>query len=447
MLGPGESRQIVIVGGGIVGCTTAYYLTRHPNYDPKKHSITLVEGTRIAGAASGKAGGFLASWAYPSCIVPLSFSLHEQLAREHGGEQRWGYRRVRCGQLAATGRESTRDKGDAKLGGGGWISLGKRDTAPRRSREEIATMLPGDVDWLLSETVDTFEDISDVDCTAQVQPYLFTTCIAKLAEERGVRIVLGSVEDINYKEDARPEETVPSHRSLPPGRSFSGRVVTSVTYRDNTTSMSYTIPASTIVLAAGPWTPSLFPWAPISSLRAHSVTIKLRKPLSSYCVFTEISVRGNNTSEVTSQDSPSSSITSSAQTRTICPEILTRPNNEVYVCGHGDYNVPLPPAADEVEVSAQHCQELIDAVASISDDLRDGTVTAKRACYLPTVLPGLSGGPLLGPTGVEGLLLAAGHSCWGIQNAPATGMLISEIIFDGEARSADISTLDPRGII
>jgi glycine/D-amino acid oxidase-like deaminating enzyme len=412
-----------------------------------------VEGTRIAGAASGKAGGFLASWAYPSCIVPLSFSLHEQLAREHGGEHRWGYRRVRCGQLVATGRETAAGKeGEARLGGDrdkSWISLGKRDTAPRRLREDIATILPEDVDWLLSETVDTFENISDVDCTAQVQPYLFTNCIAKLAEERGVRVVLGTVEDINYKEDASMlDEMGSSRRPLPPGKSFSGRVVTSVSYKDNATSVHCTIPASTIVLAAGPWTPNLFPWAPISSLRAHSVTIKLRKPLSNYCVFTEISIRNGNANETTSQDSSSSSsVASSAHTRTICPEILTRPNNEVYVCGHGDYNTPLPPAADEVEVSAQHCQELIDAAASISDDLRDGTVTSKRACYLPTVLPGLPGGPLLGPSGVEGLLLAAGHSCWGIQNAPATGLLLSEIIFDGEAKSADISSLDPRGIM
>jgi glycine/D-amino acid oxidase-like deaminating enzyme len=188
------------------------------------------------------------------------------------------------------------------------------------------------------------------------------------------------------------------------------------------------------------------PLAPISALRAHSITIKPRKRLSSYCVFTEISFRSNNTNETTSLDSPSPSIASSARTHTIYPEILARPNNEVYVCGHRDYNVPLLPAVDEVEASAQHCQELIDAAGSISDDLYNGAVTSRRACYLPTVVPWRSGGPLLGPTEVEGLLLAAGHSCWGIQNALATGMLISEIVFDGEATSADIS-LDLRRII
>lgn len=305
-------------------------------------------------------------------------------------------------------------------------------------------MLPEDLDWLLAESADSFEDISDTDCMAQVQPYLFTNCMAKLAEERGVRILLGHVEDINYKEDdpAAQDTSAPPK----PGRSFLGRAVTSITYKDNITSIVYTIPASTIVLAAGPWTPTLFPWAPISALRAHSIMVKLQKRLSSYCLFTEISSH-HNTDEITSPDSSTSSTSTIVQARKILPEILTRPNNEVYVCGRGDYNVPLPAAADEVEVSAQHCQELIDAVTSISDDIRGGIVTSKRACYLPTVVPAQTGGPLIGDTGVEGLVLAAGHSCWGIQNAPATGKLVSELIFDGDARSANISSLDPRRVL
>ena len=52
-------------GGGIIGCTTAYFLTRHPSYDPSRHNITLVEASKIAGGASGKAGGLLALWGMP----------------------------------------------------------------------------------------------------------------------------------------------------------------------------------------------------------------------------------------------------------------------------------------------------------------------------------------------------------------------------------------------
>ena len=136
-----------------------------------------------------------------------------------------------------------------------------------------------------------------------------------------------------------------------------------------------------------------------------------------------------------------------ADAKLMCPEIYSRPNNEVYVCGSGDNVVPLPENTDAVEVSRQDCQNIVDAVASISDELGNGIVTSRRACYLPVINVGGSGGPLIGETGVPGLLLAAGHSCWGIHNAPATGKLISEIIFDGEATSADIRSLDPRLVV
>lgn len=46
--------KIVIVGGGIIGCSIAYHLTE------LGVPCTLVERCSIACAASGKAGGFLA---------------------------------------------------------------------------------------------------------------------------------------------------------------------------------------------------------------------------------------------------------------------------------------------------------------------------------------------------------------------------------------------------
>ena len=54
-------KSIVIVGGGIIGVCTAYYTSISPRFQPAKgDSITLVEATDVASAASGKAGGLLA---------------------------------------------------------------------------------------------------------------------------------------------------------------------------------------------------------------------------------------------------------------------------------------------------------------------------------------------------------------------------------------------------
>jgi NADPH-dependent 2,4-dienoyl-CoA reductase/sulfur reductase-like enzyme len=44
-------EHIVIVGGGVIGCCTAYYLTRHRKAN--RISITMLESTSIACGASG----------------------------------------------------------------------------------------------------------------------------------------------------------------------------------------------------------------------------------------------------------------------------------------------------------------------------------------------------------------------------------------------------------
>lgn len=51
-------QNIVIIGAGIVGTSTAYYTAKHAQRNGAK--VTLVEATGVACAASGKAGGFLA---------------------------------------------------------------------------------------------------------------------------------------------------------------------------------------------------------------------------------------------------------------------------------------------------------------------------------------------------------------------------------------------------
>jgi len=67
----------------------------------------------------------------------------------------------------------------------------------------------------------------------------------------------------------------------------------------------------------------------------------------------------------------------------------------------------------------------------------------RQACYLPNV-EASRGGPLIGLTGITGLFLAAGHTCWGIQNSTGTAKVLSEFVFEGKAKSANIESLDPR---
>lgn len=100
-----SAPPVVVVGGGIVGLTAAYYLTR------RGLPVTLVEKCAIACHSSGKAGGFLtdgdSGW-HRGSIAPLakhSFALHEELAQQFGAE-RIGHRRVRCIGRGAGGAPS-----------------------------------------------------------------------------------------------------------------------------------------------------------------------------------------------------------------------------------------------------------------------------------------------------------------------------------------------------
>jgi hypothetical protein len=51
---------------------------------------------------------------------------------------------------------------------------------------------------------------------------------------------------------------------------------------------------------------------------------------------------------------------------------------------------------------------LTPVVGSISEELRDGEVTARQACYLPNV-EGRGGGPIVGEMAVKGLFMGAGQ--------------------------------------
>ncbi|KAI9683725.1 MAG: hypothetical protein M1822_005915 [Bathelium mastoideum] len=426
-----ETRNIVIIGGGIIGSTSAYFLTRHPSYNPAKHRITLLEATKIAGGASGKAGGLLALWAYPSAIVPLSFRLHEQLAREHDGAERWGYRKTNCGSISARGRpippkdtvngkdgDMRGENGDLEEHKEGGISLQKQSKEAKGKLR--AAGVPADLDWVDAESTVGYNAMAGPDETAQVHPFQFTTSMARLAEEAGATVVLGSAKKINYSAD--------------------GRQVEGVTYQDKQSGESVTIPATDVVISAGPWTREVYPAAPISAMRAHSVTIRPTRPVSAYALFTEIDLprgfggRGTESLKAVRRGG-----------KTVTPEIYARPKNEVYACGEGDNQVAFPASTDLVQVDEGRCQDIVDYVGSISDELRNGEVTARQACYLPNVQMG--SGPLIGETGVKGLLMAAGHTCWGIQNGPGTGKLISEFVFDGMAKSAKIDSLDPRRVL
>ena len=151
----------VILGTGIIGVSTAYYLsqTQLPS------SIHLVEPSPILFAsASGFAAGFLAKDWFSSSVAALgalSFEEHKKLAEEFGGRQKWGYTK-------SSGVSYTVGRQDGKKGGRGedWL----REGASRANGLEATELSDGGFAprWLRRVQGDAVENIGGEESTAQV---------------------------------------------------------------------------------------------------------------------------------------------------------------------------------------------------------------------------------------------------------------------------------------
>lgn len=363
-----QKRNIVIIGGGIIGCTTAYYLTRHPTYSPSTTSITVLETSAhgVAQGASGKAGGLVAKWAFPSKIVDISFPEHVKLANEHNGKERWGWRFVSCGSWEGHGEDLTHHVNTGLIMGGKVVI----EASPEISSPKDGSNHPDDLNWVKRDLTKSYRPMSAPDGTAQVHPYLFTTSMMDLAVEKGAILVRGSATAIEQE---------------------NGRV-SGVRYDDPSDDTSKVIPATHAVLSAGAWSPGIVPSLPVSAIRAHSVTVRPSPDvtIAPYVLFTEITLPGG---------------------KVATPEIYARPDNEIYACGATD-DLPLPANVDDVEVDQAACRSIWEHVASISMEFREATWEKRQACYLPAVSNGE--GPVIGEarTIAQGLYIATGHTCW-----------------------------------
>ena len=357
--------------------------------------MTVLEASSIGGGASGKAGGVIASWAYPSCLAPLSYRLHCELADKHGGIQKWGFRHVYCAEVDAMGEAvghaaTTQD----------YANFHSHIFSSRSTKQ-----FPPELDWITPDKITSYTELGRPENTAQVHPHLFTNSIADAAIENGARFITGYATSLNYINN--------------------GGQIKSVSYEAKQTNELNEISATDVVIAAGPWTKKLLPRAPIQESRNHSIVVRPPKPVSAYVLFPELHPK--------------------IPQKRIPPEIYSRPDGTIYACGPSDQDIPLPAITDLVDVNYKMCDRIYDDVSSISAAIREGEVITRQACYRPFVAGRARDiGPLVGPTGVKSLWLASGHDSWGISNGPGTGKVISEIILDGSPSSADVSSLDPR---
>ncbi len=230
--------------------------------------------------------------------------------------------------------------------------------------------------------------------TAQVEPAAFTRALMDAAVSNGARLVTGTVDGLDL---------------TGPGGAVQGVSVD-----------GHQIPADAVVLAMGPWTDRARAWVGLPEIRAlKGASITLAADLPAQAVFSDY-------------------IAADGARR--APEIYPRPGGIVYVNGYPEDD-PLPDDPDEVGPSPEGCAELVRMAGTHSSLLASAEVLSRRACYRPVTADGI---PLIGPVaGAPGVHVATGHGPWGILNAPATGLLVSEMLLDGEARSLDARPFSP----
>ena len=238
------SPDVVIVGGGIAGAATAYYLAR------AGLRCTIIERDGLASHASGFAYGGLSGGIPngPGANTPvmlLGMRLHRELAsslaEEAGMDIQFGDRPLLR------------------------VALNEAEEAALRSDWEWKTSQEGyDVEWLDGEGARKLEPritpeaigALHVEGSSDVEPYRLTLALAQAAERKGVEIRTGTVSGLHH---------------------HGGRVRGVVLE-------SGEISCDKVVLAMGPWSGDVEAWtgAPLPVRPLKGQIIRLRAPGAPY---------------------------------------------------------------------------------------------------------------------------------------------------------------------
>jgi len=394
-------QNIVIAGAGIIGNSIAYYLTKnYPDHfsgqnNAQQISITLIDPVGICPAASAKAGGFLAkSWRDGLKVQELhrlGFDLHDQLGKDLSGTD---YRRLTCAAVAVDGNIS-------------------RIHQSRKTTNKLT-------EWVDDGVVIESMQIGSEDDIAQVHPKKLCNKMWEFSQSHNrVKLQIGKVVEVTMTSpnECSEPESVCSNSSGEPK-------VQKVHLEDGTT-----IDADVLIVAIGPWSEEMKTWfpgspetqkglekmPPVIGVKSHSMLVNTERVLNEAVFFES----NDEISDI---------------------EVYPRPDGDTYVTGESDDFMHMTERPGEEVVEAEKIEKLINAMIKTSSDVLGGLKPhTTQACFWPETPQGI---PLIGfMPHVEGLLVATGHSVWGILQGPATGLAIAELLIEGNSRSVDLSAL------
>ncbi|KAF4982326.1 hypothetical protein FZEAL_2025 [Fusarium zealandicum] len=397
----------VIVGSGIIGIATAFYLADHQ----RGSTIHLVDSSsQLYASASGYAGGFIArDWFSPqlASLGALSFAEHEKLAELYNGRENWAY-----AKSVTVNYEPPKRRVDTR-GGDDWLAEGtsRTDLVTERGEVKDRSVPP----WLRRVEGDTISAVDDGQGTAVLDPLRLCQLLLKKCREAGVQIHHPATV-LSVGADAHDEL---SH--------------VRIGYTDSSSETE--IPATRVLICAGCWTPqvldSMFPGSsvriPVMSLAGHSIVV--RNPAQLDDVFHSV---------YCSLD-------------TFSPEVYARPNGDIWLGGVNTANTPLPLLATGARTADAPLEELKATARLLIRSEGELEVVRAGVCFRPVTRRGtpyiarimdddLRQGYRTRGGQQGGVFVATGHGPWGISLSLGTGKVMAEMMQSREL-SADISAL------
>lgn len=499
--------EIAIIGAGIIGCCTAYYLTRHPKFSNDKYHITIYESNEIACAASGKAGGLLANWAFPSQLGSLSFDMHKELAEKYDGGKNWDYRVLDTISLEADIRDDIIAKklNSSSSNNNNNNNSSNNDTdnmITPETKKHLKDMLGGYSNG--SQSSLTSAETNNSDMLSSIRDKL------KISDDYGEDEEKENDDEDNDEDeddddndddiddDEEEEQENITKNPLPEKLNWIQRDLVDdwSTIGDvKSTAQMHPLKFTKFMLKKAMETGavdliyakvtgltidednkkivglSFLPnkikneKSPQEILTTRTEQINDNGELQTYDIDNVIVAMGPWTSKLLS-DCPISGLRAHsitvmpddmskisafamftelkvADSEYFSPEIYAR-RDEIYVCGEGDTLLDLPDPTKDSPIDESKCEELFKYAGKLSKNIANGNTLLRQACYLPVLNVPTSSGPLIGETNVENLYLSSGHSCWGINNSVISGKIMSEVILDKKSTSAPIDKMEPK---
>lgn len=472
------ATDTIILGAGIIGLSTAYYLAKHQ----PPSTIHLVEPSpELFASASGYAGGFLArDWFGPgsASLGALSFDEHKRLAEAHDGAAKWGYQRsTAVSYTAGSQGKNKKEEEEESTRGEDWLLSGtSRAEAAAAAAAGPDVNEDGDDD----DDDDDDEDDEDDDDDEVAPPWLrrsagdsvsvIDTTTAQLDPLRLCHFLLDAClsQGVHLHHPAKAVAVLTDTRS----ELSSVRMAAASTTTTTETETETDIPCTRLIIAAGAWSPrvfaELFPTSgtklPISSLAGHSLVVKSSRwaaaAAAAAASMEKEKEKGKKNEVVSCYDCHALFTTSEAG---FSPEVFSRAGGEIWIGGLNSDAIPLPEVATERQIEAEAIATVrreasllllgpADDDGAVDDD--DLEVVREGLCFRP-VTPrgtpiisrvedrhlGVVGSTIRTRAGADGgVFVAAGHGPWGISLSLGTGKVLAEMA-QGRKLSADIRSL------